>query len=176
MVFKDLGTFDDILKLVETENFRLVCAKNKIRYGKPLYTCKTHKGFNVIYDSGINLGYVCYTLLDEKEFRDIFLGGKWVTSLNLFNIINIINFSDPAMKHNNIHILSDRGTKVLIITENNEVCCLIGIDKGIDLDNGLYNIEQNDDYILIHLVVGSSILVDKSDYSSDWADRSLRLC
>lgn len=120
--------------------------------------------------------YACYTLLDEKEFRDIFLGDKWVTSLNLFNIINIINFSDPAMKHNNIHILLNRGTKILIVTENNEVCCLIGIDKGIDLDNGMYNIEQNDDYILIHLVVGNSILIDKSDYSSDWADRSLELC
>lgn len=168
-VFKELGTIKDIVRFSETREYKINCARNKLLCGKEVYTCSSHKGFYVYTSNprfGVGLGYIYYSASGETSNRMIF--GT--------SVIDICKSKDTFMKYNNIHVDMESSRKAIIVTDDNKICCIVGIEHSLRLGkDDLYDIEQDDNYIICHIANGGSILISKSDYSSAWTDKDVSL-
>lgn len=162
--FKDLGTREDIVEFRQTVAYKRAIAKSKLIHGRCLYF-PSHKGFYLIdLVDVVAVGYLYYT----KN------GTRLEHTVSDMDILK--TFNDNFSRYRNIGVFFGRREKLIVIRDdNNDVCCLIGVNADVLLSNDFYDIEQNDDFILVHLVDGKSFLIAKSDYSHVLTTKKFRL-
>ena len=173
ILFKELG---DVDKFKSTDMYKFAKAKCKLVNGDSLdvvYTCKTHKGF---YYRNSNVGYVRYTK-DGKRVEGLIrpflvsrICGRCTEEEKKIFVEN------PVFQVSNNMFLSTGVENRLVVLDNDEVCCIVGFDDYVTVSNDRQlGIEQDEKYIIIHLQGSKSILISKSDYSSVWTDKVIRL-
>lgn len=163
-------SFKDLL------NVKVEDGRSKL-YGKKLNRVSfcNHKGFYFaeLGDGSSN------TVLVHSHFS--MSGAKIEDLIRYDELLYILSCDEDELltKYNSVKIdnfifCSFPKSKVIILNNDN-VCCIIGTDNVVSINE----VEQNNDYIILPLAGDlfgrNSILISKSDYSSVWTNRKLSL-